>query len=511
MSAPNNLFTESELDQLEEATLTVLETVGAMYQSDEILNALEKAGAVVDHSAQRAKLPRTLIRSIIDLQKQRQQQAPRRRRRRRRPGGEPELPGVELHIAQFLYDHEKGERRSGNRADLIRMTQFGDALDASSRVDQVLLMSEEPPEVEPLEGLLVLMENSSRPGITYPHFAAQFPYLEEIGEIWQGDPNAYLAGGMSMVSPLRMDHRACESLCERARRCLYCGTSTEPVSGISAPVTRAGTVVVGAAEILAGWAAVYALNPEVSFGGNIESGAVDMPSGNVNFGAPEPLIQDLGCVELFRRRLGGHVGVAGRGNYTSGKFPGYQASFDRLFDAMAVAAYTGQRATAGSGLLDSGKMFSPLQLLIDREAESLIQRFEQGIAVDPVEIGLDTMAHSGSGLSRSYLESEHTLRHYRQSLWFPRLFDRGVWRDDRNESHPDAAMLKRAQAQFTEVMSRYSKPEVDEEKLARVRQVVNRAREGLIGSAAQPPETTLGIYRRRSGQLPGLGQKWDTS
>ena len=473
------LFTESEVDRLAEATLTVLETAGAMYQSEMILGALEKAGAQVDRSTQRARLPRPLVQQVIELQQRRQQGEWRPARHRART--EPDLPGIELHIAQFWFDHERGQRVAGNRRDLIRLTQFGEALDASKRVDQVLLMQEEPPEVEPLEGLLVLMEHSSRPGITYPHFAGQFPYFEEIGEIWPGDPHAYLVGGVFMVSPLRMDRRACECLVERARRNMHCGTSTEPVSGISAPVTRAGTIVVGAAEILAGWTAVHALNPEATMSGNIESGVVDMPTGNAHFGAPEPLLQDLGCAELFRRRFGGHVGVAGSGNYTSGKFPGHQAAFERLFDSLTAEAYTGYRSAVGSGLLDSGKMFSPLQLLIDRELESVIQRFEQGVPVNADEIALDVITPAGSGIGRSYLDTEHTLTHYRKSLWFGRLLDRGVWRDETDEAHPDAKMLDRAQAQFREIMSRYTKPEVDEDKLAKVKEVVARARRELVG------------------------------
>jgi len=476
-----DLFTESEIDQLAEATLSVLETAGAMYQSDVILDALEKAGARVDRASQRARLPRPLMEEVVNEQRRRQQ-GESRPGRARRLRSEPDLPGIELHIAQFWFDHERGQRVAGNRRDLIRLTQFGDALDSTKTVAQVLLMQEEPPEVEPLEGLLVLMENSSRPGITYPHFAGQFPYFEEIGEIWQGDPLAYLVGGIFLVSPLRMDRRACECLVERARRGMHCGTSTEPVSGVSAPVTRAGTIVVGAAEILAGWAAVHALNPELTMSGNIESGVVDMPTGNVHFGAPEPLLQDLGCVELFRRRFGGHCGVAGSGNYTSGKFPGHQAAFERLFDSLTVQAYTGYRSAVGSGLLDSGKMFSPLQLLIEREMESLIHRFEQGVVVNADEIALEAIAAVGSGVERSYLETEHTLTHYRRSLWFGKLLDRGVWREDRDEAHPDAGLLERAQAQFNEVMASYRPPEVDRDKLARVKGVVARARRELVGA-----------------------------
>ena len=323
-----NILTDSDLDQLADATLAVLERTGVMYQSEVILDALEAAGAIVDRDSHRACLPRRIVEDVIQRQQLRagSEEPPATRRE---PGSaDGRLPGVYSQVAQFYYDHERGERRAGNRQDLVRMVQFGDVLDERQAVDHVLLMHEEPAAVEPLEALVVLLEQTARPGHVYPHFAEQFPYLQEIGEIYAGDPHRFLTGGIFMVSPLRMDRRACDYMVGMVRRGLPCGVGTQPVSGISAPVTRAGAVVVGAAEILAGWTAATALDPEVELAwGCICSGSVDMPTGNVTFCSPESMVQDIGCVELFRRRFGGYVSVAGGSDYTSAKFPGYQAGF----------------------------------------------------------------------------------------------------------------------------------------------------------------------------------------
>jgi len=342
----------------------------------------------------------------------------------------------------------------------------------------VLVMREEPPIVEAIEAALVLAEHTARPGDVYAHFAAQFPYLEEIGHICAGDPNRFLTGGIFMVSPMRMDRRSADYLVETSRRGLRRGVGTMPVSGVSAPVTRAGAIVVGAADILAGWAAAFALAPDLPMSGGICSGSVDMATGSVSFCSPEAMIQDLGCVELFRRRFGGQVGVAGGADYTNAKFPGYQAGFEKAFEAMAIAAYTGSHPHLGAGLLDSGKTFSPLQLLIDRELQGFLWRFAAGAQVDEDQVALDTIISAGAG--SSCLESEHTLRHYRRSLWFPALLDRGVWRGEREEEQPDRRILERTQAQFQEVMARYQPPEVDADMLERVKQVVARARKELL-------------------------------
>lgn len=478
---PIDVFTEGEVDRLAEGVFTVLERAGAMYQSPALLAALQAAGARVDPERQRAFLPRGLVEQVLESQRRRRgadSVGPRNRCNRPSPTGP--LPGVGLQVAQFYYDHERDERRPGTRADLERMVHLGDAL-GEGPVDQVLIMREEPVAVEPLEALLVILEHTARPGAIYPHFAGQFPYLEEIGEIVCGDANRFLTGGIFMVPPLRMDERACGHLEARARRGLPISVGTMPVSGVSAPVTRAGAIVTGAADIIAGWVAAAALEPQVPVSGSICSGSVDMRTGDVSFSSPESLLQDVGCVELFRRRLGGGVGVAGGSDYTSARFPGFQAGFEKAWEALAVAIHTGGHPHVGAGLLESGKTFSPLQLFIDRECQRMLWRYAAGVEVTPEELGLEAILAVCEGKESSHLGTEHTLKHFRRSLWSPALFDYEAWHPDREEAHPDVALLERARREYGEVLARYKPPKVDRDMLARVREVVARARRELLG------------------------------
>jgi len=147
---------------------------------------------------------------------------------------------------------------------------------------------------------------------------------------------------------------------------------------------------------------------------------------------------------------------------------------------MAVSAYAGGHPQLGAGLLDSGKMFSPLQLLIDREFQSLLWHFSAGMEVNDEQIALDLIASVGSGIGASYLDSDHTLHRYRENLWFPALLDRSVWRGEGEEERTEQKLLERARTQFREVMSRYQTPEVDGSMLTKVRQVVDQARRELV-------------------------------
>ena len=90
---------------------------------------------------------------------------------------------------------------------------------------------------------------------------------------------------------------------------------------------------------------------------------------------------------------------------------------------------------------------------------------------------MDRIVDVGFGLDKSYLGSEETLRDYRKHLWCPELMDRSGW----NGPQTDEAVLGKMQDRVDELIAGYQKPEVDPEKLARMRGVVERARKELQG------------------------------
>ena len=128
----------------------------------------------------------------------------------------------------------------------------------------------------------------------------------------------------------------------------------------------------------------------------------------------------------------------------------------------------------GSGLLESGKTFSPVQLFLDKEMGEALWKFAKGIDVDENSIALDVIHRVGAGLDECYLETEHTLENFRTALWHPQFFDRSVWQGGEEE------MLSSANERYKEILNQYQQPEVDSEKLHAVEAVVKRAYHQLI-------------------------------
>ena len=55
------ILSQSEIEEIHQRALDVLQQVGCFYESEEALAVLEKHGALVDHSTRIARLPRNMV------------------------------------------------------------------------------------------------------------------------------------------------------------------------------------------------------------------------------------------------------------------------------------------------------------------------------------------------------------------------------------------------------------------------------------------------------------------
>jgi len=469
------ILREEDVERLYEAVLRVLENVGMMYQNDKILTALEKAGARVDRAQERAWLPRKMVEELVDEIRRETSSTPEPKRSFSAPGKR----AIGIQVAQFYHDHLTNEQRAGNRDDFIKMIKFGEAYDPDIPVGHCLMLREVHPKVEALEALSILLEYTSRPSNVYPHYAEEFEYLAEIGEIYAGDSKRFLTGGIFVTSPLRICKRAADFMVKRLGLGLPCGTGTMPVGGASTPVTVAGTIVVDAAEIIGAWVAVRALKPDAPLTAGVGAGAIDMRTGGVSFCSPDAMLYNFGVIEFFRKLCGKRVNLAGGPDYCDTKVPGVKAAIEKALKAMTIAAFLGYHPGVGSGMVDAGKTLSAVQVLLDNEYNEMVRFLAHPIEINDETIGIEEIENIGLGVDRSYIDADHTLKFFRSSLWFTELLDRTPFEGLQREIEKEEEVVKRAAAKAEEIIAGYKKPEVDPDMLNRVRAVVERAKKNL--------------------------------
>ena len=136
-------------------------------------------------------------------------------------------------------------------------------------------------------------------------------------------------------------------------------------------------------------------------------------------------------------------------------------------------------ASGGQGTLEAGQIFSPVQFILERELSEGFWRLGQGIVVDDENLALDVIDAIGPGERGSFLETDHTLHHYRQA-WFPKMLYRGPYEGDAVEHGRDRQMLEAASHRFKEAIARYAAPEIDPGKVKELNKIVEKAKGALI-------------------------------
>jgi trimethylamine:corrinoid methyltransferase-like protein len=459
----------ADLDVLGEAICAVLENVGALFQSEELLHALEAAGARVDYAAERAWFPGAMAREFVAQVRQEV----------RPPEPAPlfprlDFPGMSTQVAQYVYDFDRRDRHPGATADLIEMTKLGDALDRADTVGHSVLLQDVPPLLEPLEAGLVLAEYAHHPGPPFAWNVAQEPYLREMGEIL-GRRGWYTWGAVCIAHPLRFDRAVAARYVKLLRGGRWAGITAMPVVGLSTPVTVEGFIVVAAAELVASWIAGRALNPEVSLGGSMWAGTPDMRTGQVSFSAFDAMLYGIAVTQFLQQWCGVEIAVGG-GEYSAAKEPGLYAGLEKAYKAMTIAAFTGRHPSIGEGMVDCGKVLSDVQLLIDRELTAGLQQYARPVRLSAEAIGLDSILEIGLGLHASHLQSDHTAHHFRECLWMPEFLRRTGW----NGAAEEEETLRGLREKAKDLVASYRKPEGREDQLAAMRAVVERARRELL-------------------------------
>jgi trimethylamine:corrinoid methyltransferase-like protein len=262
----------------------------------------------------------------------------------------------------------------------------------------------------------------------------------------------------------------------RARAGVPCGLTAMPVAGVSTPVTVEGFTVVVAAEFLAAWMAARGVNPEVPLRGSMWPGTVDMATGAVSYSAWDSLYYGFACVEFIRRWCGLRVPM-GASDYCDARVPSLYAALEKAYKSAVITAFTGQPLASGSGMVDEGKTLSAVQILLDREYASAAQHLARQFDPSPENIALEEILQVGLGVGESHLETMHTAKRFRDSLWLPDLIDRSGYAGLDRERE----ILDETADRVDAVLEEYEKPEGREDELAAMRKIVERARGEMGG------------------------------
>ena len=291
-----------DADAVLEASLRVLGEVGMVIQSDEARARLSDAGARIEQGTGRVRFPSDLVQAHL-------RSAPSQfLLHARNPARSVEVGGDCLLVSPgygsaFVAD-SKGKRRYAVMEDVRTFARLAGAAECIGITGGLLVEpSDVAPELRPLEMTRVLLTYSDKPFFGSVAGAEGAQDSIEMARIAMGDlsDQPTVLALININSPLRLDARMADALLTYVKAGQPILLTPGILMGVTAPVTPAGALVQGTAELIGGVTLAQVVRPGAPVIIGIGGFGADMRTGGSGFGRPENALGTLMGAQMARR------------------------------------------------------------------------------------------------------------------------------------------------------------------------------------------------------------------
>ncbi len=417
------ILTREQMEMVHEASLRILAEVGVHIPHDDMRQRFGEAGAGVDEATGMVRIPAKLVEDSL-AQAGKSFAIYGRDRSRKAVFGKGKRNYNSIAGEALWIDDTTGERRWATLDDVVRAARLGDALPDLTIVGAMADPHELPVSYRCVEVAAALLRNTTKPIGLWYHDRASARFLNELFVALAGSEEEATAYPVTYpflepISPLRFPHHGIDLLYETARLNLPVPIGPMVQAGMSGPVTLAGTVAQESAEILAGVCITQLIRPgmPVCYGGIAH--AFDMRTTQMIFCGPEQALMAIALTQMGKQRYGlpVYINVGLTDSKTVDAQAGMETGITLVCGALAGADIFGHLGICGVDQATSLDM-----LVMQHELIGFVERIMRGMQVDEEALAVEVVKEVGSG--GSFIAYDHTLAHYREELWFPRLLDR---------------------------------------------------------------------------------------
>lgn len=404
------VLSENELRRIHAASLRLLAETGMKIHSRRALELLGDFGAVVDLERESVKIPEAMVedalRSVpskITLYDRDQESTI--------VLGEGQSYAASGHNAIFVLDGETGERRSATKKDVADFACLSDALENISVVGIQAMPQDVQPEVSLLHAVDAAFNNSTKHLYFSPESAnvtkAVFEIARAVCRKEDLSSRPILTCQLSPTSPLTWEGGAAEALMETAQAGVPCSLLPQPFSGVTAPITLAGTLTVHNAEALSGIVITQLMRKGTPLIYGSAWTTFDMREANVLIGSPEAGLMRIAGAQLAKfYHMPSHTISPDSDAHCHDE----QNAWERLFTSLCALS-SGIDLIVNAGMFATGLTVSFEQLVLDNEMLGILFRSLRGIKVEPETIATEVIEKVGPG--GNFLTEGHTLQHLR--------------------------------------------------------------------------------------------------
>ena len=372
--------------------------------------------------------------------------------------------------AALVYDFETGERRGSRLEDIEKMARISDALDTIDIVSPTVSGQDAPDGAVAVSELQACFLNSGKPvvteSVTSAHDAqAQIDLAAAIvGGKEQLRERPIFCNFVCTISPLTQDAGGIEAALEFAAAGVPVGIYPMATTGVTSPVTLAGTMAVVNAEVISGLALLQIAEPgaKVFYAGG--PATLDLRTGAYTAASPEAL-----WLRMMVAQMAGFYGlpsIVGAGA-NSAKMPGPQSGWEDVVSFL-LPSMAGASFLFGLGLLDGSNLLHYEEIVLEAEAAAMVRRLLSGVDFSEEAFALDLIKELGPG--GVYLGEAHTVDHMREALWLPAISDRDSFEDWELKGKPSRVEVARKKVE--EILATHQPKPLSEDVVEAMGEVV---------------------------------------
>jgi len=411
------ILIDEEIASIHQSSLRTLQEVGILVQHHKALSLLAEAGATVDAGSHHVKIPATLVEKALRTVPSEFLIAGQDPSKDLVLGYDCPPRARPVISLDWIVDYGKKRRREVTVSDLEAWVRVADALPNLHMVSG-LYPWDVPLETRDLRAAEAMLRLSAKPMLMAPFSGWSVKWIARMLSASGDHRGPRVMFFSSCNSPLIYSESQMSVLLEAVELDFPVLLNSSPVTGATAPITLAGTLVVMNAEILAAITVAQLAKPGAKI---LYAGfpiVLDMSTGTASNGYTECGLLAAASVDIGRSY---HFPTASNGLTTDSHGCDEQAAVEKLLTGYA-AVLSGASLSGGAGSLAAVSTASLEQLVIDDDIYERIFRFRDGISINKDTLALEAIAAVGP--LHHFLEEPHTLKYLRREFRHSKLASR---------------------------------------------------------------------------------------
>ncbi|MEX0991483.1 MAG: trimethylamine methyltransferase family protein [Actinomycetota bacterium] len=469
------VLTEEQLDTIHEQALTILEDVGMDILWDPALELLGAEGNKVEGT--RVRFDRAWLMEMVAKAPTTFSVRPRNPENEIMVG-DGSLVLLPVGGSPFVSDLDRG-RRSGTIADHDELIKLAHATDIITCLQSATVEAQDLPVMtRHMDMDYSILRNSDKAYVAYGGTGYKVRDSIEMAAIACGGRAAIeeIPGTMVVInpiSPLVWDERMSDALIATAEANQGLIVTPFLLAGATAPVSISGSLSIQVAEALSGTAIAQAVRPGTPCMYGSFFTPLDMRTGAPAFGLPQGVLGTLAGAQLSRRY---GLPYRGGGALASGNAVDGQAASESANSLWATFLAASDFVLHAAGWLEGGLTASFEKFALDVEMCREFLKTKEGIGFTDEELALDEIEHMGP--AGMYLESAHTMGHFREWLYMSPLFttpDFNTW-----QAMGEEGLDRRANAMWKQILESYEDPGIDDAVDEELREFIAKRKEETV-------------------------------